>query len=214
VDTQFFYLVFGAALWLRLRNAWVWVAATMLALVALGFYVKFTSVELSFWTAPIILEFVFGLLLYQAWKRWRPKFAAIPLPVAGLGIIACLVGQAFFDESYFVDRAFIFGPAAAIIVGLGLSLENRVVLPRLFLRVGDASYSLYLLNIYVLVAFDKLADAFIKNSLVEIALIPVAFAACIGLALCSFEWIEHPSNRWLRASLHRWPFSRPQPQAV
>lgn len=200
-----FYLVFALALIWQPRGAWILVSATISAIAALGYIVDFHSVPLKFWTDPIIIEFVLGLLLYQFWKRWPMFFSSIPLWISIGGIAACLIVLSALPVDF---HRFAFAALAAGVVGLGLSTEGRVVLPRFFLRVGDASYSLYLLHIYVLVAFEKFLDEFVKNIYVEIALIPVAFALCIGVALCSYALVERPSNRWLRAQLRRWPFSQ------
>jgi exopolysaccharide production protein ExoZ len=199
---MFFYVIFAAVLFTGLRRQWIWAAAAIIAIVGLHYMIDFSSVPLAFWTDPLLLEFVAGLLLHQVWVRWRAGFAAVSLPVVVFGIVACLTALSLFQQAASFNRPFIAGPLALALVTFGLCTEGRIKLPQIVVLTGDASYSLYLLHVYVLVAFEKMIDHFALGNFSAIALIPVESAVCITLAICSYKFVERPSNRWLRARLH------------
>src|SRR6185503_17994995 len=75
-----FYGVFALALVLAPRRAHAAAVAALLTLFALGHVVHFDSVPLRFWTAPIVIEFVFGIAAYHVWRSG--VLARLPAPAA------------------------------------------------------------------------------------------------------------------------------------
>ena len=71
---MFFYVVFALALLIPKYTLHI-VAVVMTALVVSGFVFPATDTIARFYTNDIILEFVFGCLIFSAWRRWPELFA-------------------------------------------------------------------------------------------------------------------------------------------
>jgi len=105
-------------------------------------------------------------------------------------------------------------PAFVVFIAT-LSLEGRWRVPALWLLIGNASYSLYLTQAYVLQAIHKKVMPLDSFTPPKVLMMVVAVALCCGLAVLCFKLIERPSNLWLRRRLlRRTPASAPRQQAA
>ena len=194
-----FYLLFALSLLIAPRRP-QWVAVPLLlTLFAIGQLVPFDSVPLRFWTAPIVIEFVFGIAAYRIWRRGllarlHPALAVL-LAVSALAVLILTHPS---DDNL---RPWQWGPPALIMFLATLSLEGRWRVPALWLLIGNASYSLYLTHPYVIQAFQKKVmplDAFTPT---KVALMVAAGLICCAIAVTFFKLVERPSNLWLRRKL-------------
>lgn len=100
---------------------------------------------------PIILEFIFGLIITKLPKR---EFLGLPLIVVGsMGIF--IAPTALYDSTSAIDpslspfRVLYWGVPSAFIVYGALSIEKRFQGWRVSILLGDASYSIYLFHVIV-----------------------------------------------------------------
>jgi exopolysaccharide production protein ExoZ len=190
-----FYGVFALALVLAPRRAHALAVAALIALFALGRVVDFDNVPLAFWTAPIIIEFVFGIAAYHVWRSGvlarLPALAAV-LIAAGAWL---LMASLRTDD---MTRPWLWGLPAMVLFLATLSLERRWHVPALWLLIGNASYSLYLTHAYVVQALQKMLMPLDSFEPAQVALMVFAVALCCALAVACFKLIERPSNIWLR----------------
>ncbi len=118
--------------WRRCRGLGGWQAAAVLSLCH-----------------PIVLEFLFGMLLYELWVR-VPR---MPRMVSFAGLLVGAAGIAGISWGWMsLLRPLVWGVPAALIVGAAIFLEpdfGRGV-PRWLLEVGDSSYAIYLTQSFVL----------------------------------------------------------------
>jgi exopolysaccharide production protein ExoZ len=134
-----FYVVFAGSLMLgSLKNA---VLATVVLLSGLSFYHVNNT---------ILLEFVFGILIGWWYVNHRtPKVWGMVSFVLGLGTF---LGSLAFKDSG-IDRVILYGlPSALIVFGLVnvAQYENR-----LLTALGDASYGIYLIQVFTIPVFFK-----------------------------------------------------------
>jgi exopolysaccharide production protein ExoZ len=188
---MFFYIAFAAFLLLR-RTSLLPIGLALL--VAIGLLAKPTTPIGLTYTSPLLLEFASGLLLART--QSAPRAMGLTLLVAGVLLFVC--GTAFVtDEMQFDrDRVLWLGvPALAIVAG-AVSLERVQAWPRLpFLeRLGDASYSLYLLHGIVIAFVHKVVSVPVLNTTLALLL---SFAA----AFLSYRYFERPIARALRPLL-------------
>jgi len=150
-----FYAILALALALRaplLR----FIATFIVTLAVIGFFVPQAANHpwqaFLIWTDPVSLEFVAGMIFGAMLSRIR----AVPLwliaPLAGAGLIFALlvsVGPIFTFSPW---RPLIWGVPGALIVWATLALEPvmRLHKQRALLLLGDASYSLYLVQTFLL----------------------------------------------------------------
>jgi exopolysaccharide production protein ExoZ len=203
---MFFYSVFAVALMISRR---FYLFITMGAIAALTVLHPFAhgGVLTAFYTDSIMLEFVWGCLLFLVFQRWPRAVSALsPVWVPGAML---LLAQNFFEPGW--PRGIEKGLPALLIVGgvLGSEMKDGV-LRRAFARIGDASYSLYLGHPYALAVSVKLAIALLGASILSATVAGVAglTLAILG-ALASYFLLERPSNAWLRRQ-----FGGPKPPAV
>ena len=142
----FFYLCFSAAL--LVRRGFTVLAVSFAALSAVHAWIPQELFMLRFWTAPIILEFVAGMLLARAFLRgWRIS-APAALALAAAGIVLALA-----PDIRELGRVFNMGvPALLICAALILLPEpERIGWSGRALRAGgDASYALYLSHTFTI----------------------------------------------------------------
>lgn len=198
---MFFYIVFSIALAVRAAPAPVVCAGLLCVAVVAGKAADIDSVAWRFYTDPMLLEFVLGILLYSAWRKWRRAWTRGPLIVplaAALGAASALVG---FSVDGSPNRFLLWGAPAGLMLGAILCLETRVAFPVFVIALGDASYSLYLLHPYLLKAIEKLTGPFdvltVESSLAATA----CLVGSMAMALVSYRLFERPVMKYLRSRL-------------
>ncbi len=187
---MYFYTLLTVALWLKWDPLWI-VGATFGGLIIANASAPLPT-PLAFWGDPIVLEFLYGVVIGHLFLRgYRlPKCIGAVLIVGGA--IAILVMPVTLP----VHRALAWGiPATMIFAGAVLASwrVDRAV-GRLVQRLGDASYSLYLTHVFVLAGFRILLAPFVLNQFFSGALM---LTACIVVALGSWAWFERPMGRHL-----------------
>ena len=173
----------GMTVWLLSRRV-AMLAAVLLLLSAM----LWPSAATAFLLSPIILEFAAGYGLARL-KRFP---LAAPALTIGLGLLFCTTQQ--FDAATMLEpgtaavRAMVFGIPAVLAVYGALGLEQAFAggWTGPLVRVGDASYSIYLTHLIPLHALSVWPAAI---------LLPVA--VLFGLVVHAF--VERPLGAWVSA---------------
>ncbi len=191
---MFFYAVFAAFVALPAARGRLAISATLLALIGAGLILDTGLVVLDVWTAPIMLEFVLGVGLYELHRRGR-------IPTGGwmrLAALAAASAMLFGFGAPGEARAVLWGIPAALIVlvALGAAPIRRRDIAEF---MGDISYAAYLLHILVILllasAFNRLLPA---SDALWFLVFPLAvFVATIAVAALSHRYIERPTLRLL-----------------
>lgn len=195
----FFYLLFGIALLTRQYRV-ITLSLMLAGLVLLGRLHHFHDIPAIFYTNTILLEFVFGMILYEIYAKSRDlEFNRVTL--WSLGIIGVLLLSAGSGTN---DKV-VLGAASAIIVWVFIQAFRNVQFWPLKL-LGDASYSIYLFHL----ASFKLARALVSLFSLEpsgyvnisvIVAIHVVVSVVTGIAV--YYFIEKPMLQVLRNGFER-----------
>ncbi len=200
---MFFYLCFGALLGLSLERRILLIAAGFATLAAIAYFSGGRSGLISFYGAPLMLEFVAGMAV--AWLVYRQQPLSVRL-LAVVSAIAVLFTAAGIAQgiSEHTTRFIYWGVAATCLLFVCLSIERRlgwIDAPTL-MRLGDASYSIYLSHLFVLAFAGKLIAYTGLYSVIGSGgtrLVMLALASYAGLMI--YDWIERPMQtflgRWL-----------------
>jgi exopolysaccharide production protein ExoZ len=204
---MFFYLLFSCAL-LSGKNRLVTSSVVLVTLVVIGQLTKFTTVIPLFYTSSSLIEFVFGLVVFELYVR-RPN-----MPVnRKLLVVFGVLGFVLLNSGSMVNNKFIMGAAASIIVWVFIyAFAGRKF--RVLQVLGDASYSIYLFHAAVFVEVRDVMKgvALSANEYVNAVLIivgQVLIAAAAGIVI--YYIMERPLLRILRQKMRK--RRRPSPSA-
>jgi exopolysaccharide production protein ExoZ len=194
-----FYTAFAA--WLLVRNATIRLAGIIASILAVWLLqVFFPSPLLKYLGNDIILAFAFGVFLWPLSRRYR-----FP-PLIAFAVIPCALVMLAS-----IDMPFLHGlPHSRVIVSLGaallvfsaLSLDKAgITIGRGWLaRQGDASYSLYLIHVFVIAGLAQASlGMHLTRSSAGLVVTAVAMFACCGVVgTLLHRYVENPINRIFR----------------
>lgn len=152
--------------------------------------------------SPLVLEFSAGCALFLwreklrrfAWAAWAglPLFGAGVACTSYLGYPTEVVGNAGLGFA----RALIWGGLAVCVFTLFYAAEEKVKWPRSLVALGTASYSIYLIQPFVVKAVSGLPVA----GSVRVACF---IAVSVVLGGLMYLWLERPLLTWSKAWLRR-----------
>lgn len=165
----------------------------IICLVMVGILFRPAHPTLAFYSDPILLEFVFGALIFRAWRQsgWIGANA-----VCLLVFVTGAVLLAFQWERPLGDwRVYYWGvPAAAVLYG-GLGVL-RFASPALA-RLGEWSYALYLTHLFVITFYIKhLISVVYAFDVPWPVHYMIMTASCIAVAAGFHAMVERPLSRW------------------
>jgi peptidoglycan/LPS O-acetylase OafA/YrhL len=200
---MFFYLSLGILLLLPAhRRVWL-LSFGFLSLVAAGLALTPgpSHPVATVLTSPLLFEFLYGCWIGSLFLTGRvagPSWAAL---CVGTGLTGITLAFFLPLQAY---RPFSWGiPSALLVYGL-LCLERakRLRFPQFLVRLGDASYSLYLVHWFVL---PPVGRAWAKSGLGSHAagdvLVLLGIAASVAAALVVYRYLEDPLIRGARRLL-------------
>lgn len=171
----YFYLIYAAV-----GGSWQRCCAVIVGLVALGALASWPPMAERFLFRPILLEFVMGVLLAEAWRRGRrPGAWAAPCGLALL-VLASWLGP---DPAW---RGIVKGAPAALLLWGALHWESRARIAPLQ-KLGDASYSIYLFHGVALALWHVSGGG----------PVPLVFASCVAAGFLAHAAVERPTLRIL-----------------
>jgi peptidoglycan/LPS O-acetylase OafA/YrhL len=154
---------------------------------------------MAFNSGPIMLEFGMGMILGAVYLRGGLKSLNKPVSILliAAGFIVILA-----SSPGDLTRPILFGlPALGIVTGaLSLEAHGLVGLHKGLLRVGDASYSIYLVHIFPIAVLRwAWSRAHLGHSIPSYVLFVLAsMAIAIACGLTSYLAVEKPSLGYLR----------------
>lgn len=164
----------------------------------------------SFFSQPIILEFIFGVFIYLfIGKVSISKTAALLL--LAIGVVGIAWGATYFapgagPHDTVAIRPFVFGIPAATIVFASIALEKYYRAPRFAVVLGDGSYSAYLWHfpLLALLVITRRKGWFLSEFpngpewLLKTLSAMILLAAFLGVGVLSYRFIEKPIKKFIR----------------
>lgn len=231
---MFFYLVFALCLSVRQNSTRVMLlCAIMLTLTVAGLFGDLGLFG-KFYTTPIILEFSFGCALgyfFQSTGKPQLQKQEAPKPdprgiriswlliAIGFTIIAIAqvvtISLGMKTELIGLARPLVWGVGGLFVVTGAVFLERSgsVVSSGWLKKLGDASYSIYLVHGLLVHTSLKLVGLFLPLGiayLAAICVLGIAASAVVGVLL--YRNVELPASRWARARLQRISAEIPAPR--
>ncbi len=212
---MYFYALFALLLFLPRRMFLIAGGAIFVA----GLTCDAAGIEIPPWatvaTNPLLLEFYLGTIIAFLFIRGY----CLPPALALIGIVAGIAAIVIINYpggSDWMVRVLCWGAPAAIILASAISLERSGLrVPNVLVALGESSYSLYLVHIFVVVA---LAEAWAYCHLTTIMPVYVlgltCFAAALAVSHLVHLQIEYPLIKWLKAAISGLASKRELPQRV
>ena len=211
---MFFYLTFAVALSLPRRIAVPLLSAVLCVAVILGSLLSPSFAPLRYWSDPIILEFVFGMLIALVYRQQRallPMWARLCLITASAATV-WLFAPRMPPSGY---RALEWGLPAAMMVAASVLGHQRAwsgLTATIAKKLGDASYSIYLIHPLVgapifLLWHDNLGYlGHLDHRVVSVgrfAFMVAGFVFMIVLSMGTYRYLEKPFTAFIRRRLER-----------
>ena len=205
----FFYILFSLAFIIPSKKiTWVVFALYTLAIILIpitGHNIENGNQWLKLLAYPMNVEFFMGVFAALIIPKLSKKLSVPFIIIGAVLFLFCGVlsnnGYGIVSNSF--NRVVLFGiPSFFIIVGLvRFELGKTMDIHSILLSLGEASYSLYLLHLPIIVACLKIMEKLnIQNNIVLHLLL---FALIIFICLASvlfYKWIEKPLinklNNW------------------
>ena len=172
----------------------------LMVLASIGLFIEPSIALLRWFTHPILYEFALGVAAFLIFKsRMVPRGVTIVTAAAGGGL---LIGQALFGPGIPADPALLIGGRTAIPRVIQWAIPVFLVfnllvlwrpgtngLTRIAQRIGDASYSIYLTHLPLLILWAPALH--IQPDLAWLLLV----AVCIQVGVVTHHYIEKPLLR-------------------
>jgi exopolysaccharide production protein ExoZ len=201
----YFYLAFALLVWARLarRERMVALAAWGIIVVAAHAALAPTPAQamLDAILSPLVFEFLAGCVAAWLCTAGIPRAVTAAAGIAGCGILA--IGL-FWSETLFGMpwlRVAVFGIGAALLlVGcFGEDVAIRRMLPSVIVRIGDASYSLYLSHLFTIGIVGHLLSHLSHS--VGLLATPAGHAAALCITILAAWLIAEASYRGVERPL-------------
>jgi exopolysaccharide production protein ExoZ len=143
---------------------------------------------------PLLFEFVLGLLLAELAVGGRTRVLDWTIALAAIGASIALEG---------VSRLVFAGVPAAVLVWAAVKTErwtSRYRVTHALGKVGDASYSIYLLQVVALPAVGKLVARFVPDLPPDL-LVLAAVVSVVAAGILLYRGVERPLLKALQAAL-------------
>jgi peptidoglycan/LPS O-acetylase OafA/YrhL len=180
----------------------------------MGLLAPFGRAAIAFLLNPIVLEFAMGIVVWGLWRRGLgPRWSAV-LGCAGLSLLVLFLcadwtpgfsvhyGSVLSGESSLL-RALEWGfPFALIVAGCCGGESPSGGAARWMARIGDASYSLYLVHpLVMLLLMAMIPGGWRFDPHLLVALLCIA---ALAVALPLHRLVEAPLLAWMRGELARY----------
>lgn len=208
----FFYSLFAVMMSINSRHKIILVAISFIILGIFGTTQNISDPMLAFYTNPISLEFVAGMLIWKFYKSGliNGKFLGCTLTVCAV-LILVVIDNFIWVERSSVSRVLYWGLPGALLVAGTLCLEasGAIKRSRFLYALGDASYSIYLSHIITLGIVRAFWGKFdLKQWLPDAILLIVGVVASIVIGYLFHLFVEKPASAKMRSIV----FARSQPR--
>lgn len=203
---MYFYVLFALVAWLSQSRAVLALSLIFAVIAAAGQSAAPPIGPLWFWSRPIILEFLAGALVAHFLGSDRTFQPGLRVFFATAAIVLWL-GAALLNLSL-TSLSLVLVAATLMVVAMTsgpINLSRPI--GRIFLLMGDASYSIYLCHMFIVRGASLVTRSVHGTYAHAIAMAAIVLIVTPAVAIASFHLLERPMTR-LGYRLSRWEASR------
>lgn len=191
-----FYVIFAGCLVFSKRTGMILLCTSLAALPLIG--IADLPLPFEFWTSEIIVEFLFGIILGILYNRYGPADIARPLIPMSVLIIVMILGYHGPLLGWGRPLAWFLATGVVALACFSHQAKGNAFASKALIKLGDWSYSLYLVHIIVLAIFMGVSDRIFGKSigiLWGIALFLMINGASVLFAYLSYVFLERPLEK-------------------
>jgi exopolysaccharide production protein ExoZ len=153
-------------------------------------------------TSPLLLEFLSGIGIALLVDR-HPLSKGFGWPLIVLGAVLLAIGTPVSND---FDRALKLGAPSALLLlgGVTLGSDCRGILGRTFVKMGDASYSIYLFQGFALTLVGRVALRVGAGRLPPDLRVVLLWIAGCAAGVVIWRFLERPLTERLKRGLLHW----------
>lgn len=197
-----FYLLFAAALILRRKYGLTFLCTFLMTAVTIGVLLHPQHPWIQLLTRSIILEFVLGMLVFLLVSHFQPS-KMIAWTLLCMSVASITLTAVYYPQSD-MARVITWGVPSAVLLAAVIWLQFKCAgnLGSLLVVIGDASYSIYLLQVFSL---PGLAYLFYELHLIN--LLPIGIMSILlwvvscGAGVIFWRLVERPVFNGLKSLL-------------
>ncbi len=201
----FFYVIVWVSLRIKSEYRAYISSFFIIGIVALGKIITIDNAVFSFYTDSILIEFVFGMMAYEMLRLNEDKYSECGknAKVIMLSIAAVLFAIMWLPGYYDISgdfRYIWYGVPGLLIFCLVFMACYKVSVPKIFVWLGDISFSLYLIHYFIIRVFNRfIYDG--EINLYVIIMMLVFIAAIMALSAISYYIFEKKLTSFFRKYL-------------
>ncbi len=197
----FFYALFALSIPFAFPRGSVALCYVLGAFVLLGAFYDFQYFPLDFWTDPILIDFIFGVLLGVAYHKGVALSPPGRIALALCAILPLLLVATPFQHGD-ISRPYTFGLSAAFLVAAACLRDQEYTFGKagtLVAQIGNSAYSLYLTHIITLKALELIfRKSVFLTSFKGGAYILIATICSVMVGYIAYLILEKPLTAKLR----------------
>lgn len=204
----FFYLIFAVSLKISHKYRGLISTLIILILVIIHPSIPLSNIPMYYYSQPILLEFVFGILIYYIYQylttkkelliRYKSISYISLIIIISIFIYLCVIGTTKDINEY--HRITTWGIPCSLIVFLSLLLEFYYDIPKQLTQLGNISYSVYLVHYYPIQFIGR--KIFDYSTCTPLSIIGACIGIIISLLLGYLCWKYIEKNKKLNSFIH------------
>lgn len=210
------YLFSCLSFWLAIRYRLIFVAVALIIINLIGRLFVDRYEEALLYAGWYMLDFPLGLLLWGLYDRYRGQ--VVMSLRTSVAVIALCSAFMFYGEQELVatvDRFWVYSLPSTLMIWATLCCEPHIPqggLTRLAVWIGDASFSIYLIHVFVIEAVFKVTPRLIPGFAPGLPTLLLTFVLAVVVGLMVDRYYDKPLSRVFRNWLERFgPFGRMTP---
>ena len=200
---MFFYVIVWVALRINSKYRAFLASFFIIGLVTFGRLFSIDHALFTFYTDPILIEFVFGMMAYELLRLNEEKYTEcgktekiVLLSVAAL-FFAVMWIPGYYDISGDL-RYLWYGVPGLLIFCFVFMACYKTTIPRVFVWLGDISFSLYLIHYFIIRVYNRFIYDGNGINLSAVIMLILFIALILALSTISYNIFEKKLTSFFR----------------
>ena len=193
-----FYVLFCIALAFSKKNRFIFCSFLIISFYLINLGLSDKNFIFKTYANNMFFEFIFGMVAYLIWKKmYHLSINSFTNAIFLLLLIFSFLIFRNFEFSRFLS----YGVPSFFLLMYFLFFLNNIKFPRIFIKLGDSSYCIYLIHPYIIQFFYKIYDISNFNLVIELVFTMLIVFCVFFISIVIYNFIELPINQGLRKKI-------------